>query len=391
MSTFKIVNAKLILPDRVVDGGLEVADGVIRRILPAAAVPDSAMRAGDLDARGGYVAPGFIDTHLHGGGGYLAAETGTAAALRAVVRAHWRHGTTALYLAAAAMQRAQEQAFLRAFVEARREPAYAASLPGVHMEGPYLSQAKAGAHAHTLLRMASLAELDQWQAWSNDAIRLITVAYEADPDLTFIREAARRGIRVLLGHTDCTYEEALRAFAAGANRVTHLFNAMSALHHRKPGVVGAALSEDDVWVELIADGYHVHPAVLKMVVQCKPRTRLVAVTDCLTDYQPGTQPELVIGGAPVHYEGKGFFALENGTMAGSALTMERAVAHLHAMTPLSLPEAVNCASLNPATDLRIQDRKGSLAVGKDADLVMLDGDWNVVRTLVQGRAVYPAP
>ena len=320
----------------------------------------------------------------------MAAEEGTVDAIRAAVQAHRRHGTTSLYLAAATMRPEQERAFLEAFAEARRDPDLADSLPGLHMEGPYLSVPKAGAHAHHLLRPASLRELDAWQAWSDDRIRMITVALEADPRLEFMREATRRGIRVLLGHSDCSYEDALKAFAAGANRVTHLFNAMSALHHRKPGVVGAALSEDDVRVELIGDGHHVHPAVMKIVARCKPRDRLVAVTDCLTDYEPGGAIHITAGGAQVHYDESGFFALENGTMAGSALTMERCVANLRTMAALSTAEAVACATLNPANDLHVADRKGSIAEGKDADLVLLSPAWTVRRTLVRGRTVYTA-
>jgi N-acetylglucosamine-6-phosphate deacetylase len=382
-----IVDATLVLPRKVVAATLEVRDGRIRWIGKKTA---ARRRSGieTIHARGCYAVPGFIDTHVHGGGGYLPAEEGGLEAMRGMVRAHWAHGTTSLYITAASMRPDQERTFLENFALARHDGDMGDSLPGVHMEGPFLSTAKAGAHAHALLRPARITDLDDWQAWSQDGVRLITVAVEADPEMAFIREATRRGIRVLLGHSDCTYETALSAFRMGANRVTHCFNAVSGLHHRKPGIVGAALSEDEARVELICDGHHVHPAVMRVTGKCKPPGKLIAVTDCLSEHDPAHPYTFIIGGAAIHYDPRGFYALENGTMAGSSLTMDQAVANLQSMACLSLPEAVCCATLNPAMDLGIQRRKGSLERGKDADIVILDKNGTVRRTLVKGRTVY---
>jgi len=389
MKTCRIANAQLVLPSRVVSGSLDVRDGRIAQIQESgSAQPQAPFEGPVLDARNGFVVPGFIDSHLHGGGGVFVSEEGTADAVRAAVKAHRSHGTTTLYLTTGTMRPDQEKTFLQVFAEARRDPDLADSLPGVHMEGPFLSRDKAGAHALHLLRPASLKELDQWQEWSQNAVRLVTVAVEADPGLSFMKEATRRGVRVLLGHTDCSYEQALQAFRAGANRVTHLFNAMSAFHHRKPGVPGAALSDDEAWVELIADGHHVHPAVMTVIVRSKPKNRILVVTDCISDYDPRRQDQVRFGGVQVRYDARGYYVLENGTMCGSALTMEKAVANIQSMTGLSLPEAVNCVTLNPAVNMGLDDRKGSLAVGKDADLVVLDAEWTVQRTLIKGRTVF---
>ena len=382
-----IIGAQIVLPRKVVAGTIEVRAGCIRRVGKNAAARRPAGIT-IINARGCYVVPGFIDTHLHGGAGYFPAEDGTLESMRAMVRAHWAHGTTSLYITSGTMRPEQERTFLENFVRARREGEIGDSLPGVHMEGPFLSKAKAGAHAHHLLRPAAIKDLDNWQAWSQDGVRLITVAVEADPEMAFIREATRRGIRVLLGHSDCTYDTALSAFKMGANRITHFFNAVSALHHRQPGIVGAGLSEDETVVELICDGHHVHPAAMRVVCKCKPPGKIVAVTDCMSEHDPAHQYTFNIGGAAVHYDPRDFYALDNGTMAGSSLTMDKAVANLQSMARLSLSAAVGCATLNPAMDLGIQMRKGSLERGKDADIVILDKNWTVRRTLVKGRTVY---
>lgn len=338
-----------------------------------------------IDGTGLLVLPGFIDLHIHGGGGADVMD-GTAEALEVIGQTHGRHGTTG-YLATTltAPPAALKQA-LQTAAAAREAALTGARVLGVHLEGPFINPKYKGAQNAAYIRQPAADELAELLAVAPGLVKLLTYAPEGDPDGSFARYLAGQGVIPSAGHTDATYDQVAGAHGHGLSHVTHCYNAMRGLHHREPGVVGAALALPGLRAELIADGHHVHPGAMAALVNAKPAEQVVAVTDAMraADLADG---EYDLGGLPVKVAG-GTARLSDGTLAGSVLTMEQAVANLVNLVGLPLHRAVNLASLNPAIALGLQGSKGSLAVGNDADLVLLTPDYNVVATYVGGQPIY---
>jgi len=254
-------------------------------------------------------------------------------------------------------------------------------LLGIHAEGPYINPRKAGAQDPACVLSPTPTLIKEYA----DVVKLLTLAPEMDYEFSAIRELKRDTDVVLsMGHTEADYDCAKEAIKAGVTHVTHLFNAMSPLHHRKPGAVGAALTAD-VSCELIADNRHVHPALYDMVWRLKGE-RLCLVTDCLSAAFSPTRSG-VLGGQTVRVSSDGLCYLSDGTVAGSTLRLWEAVRNLHQRSSIPLWECVNCASLNPATVLGIAHRKGSLEPGKDADILVTDRDFCPRTTIFGGKVV----
>lgn len=383
-----IRGGRLLTPAGIVDDGAVVIDG--GRILFAG--PASAWRGNDagavlVDARGGWIVPGFIDLHVHGGGGGDTMDA-TFDALCAVARCHAQYGTTAFLATTVTAPHDRLLEVAAAVREAVGRWTGGAQVLGLHLEGPYVSPKRAGAQNTAHMRPPAPEELEELFAAAGGTWRLVTLAPELPGAVDAIRWLAERGVVVSIGHSDATYEEAAAGIAAGARHATHLFNAMRVLHHREPGVVGAALAHAEVTVELIADGEHVHPAALALAVACKGPQRTALVTDCMRArglpdgvYKLGDLDVLVQGG-------KARLAASPDTIAGSLLTMGEAVRFLVRTVGVPLPEAVTMASATPARIIGVADRKGSLEPGKDGDVVVLDDDLRVQATVVAGRIVY---
>ncbi|HUU43881.1 MAG TPA: amidohydrolase family protein, partial [Planctomycetota bacterium] len=268
------------------------------------------------------------------------------------------------------------------------EASVAAKPLGVYLESPFCSLAKRGGISEQRVGEVSLAKLDEVHATLGDRLVMMTVAPERENAIEVIGELVRRDIIAAIGHTDCTYEQALAAVDAGATHVTHCFNAMRGLHHRDPGPLPLVLTDDRVHVELILDGKHVLPPVVRFAVGVRGVERTCVVTDNMraAGLPPGDytfrrmeQTISVKDGVP---------RLPDGTIAGSCLTMDRALANVVAFTGLPLTEAVMMLTSTPARAARVDLRKGRLAPGFDADVVIFDRDFNVVRTLVGGKTVY---
>jgi len=334
-------------------------------------------RAEVISVEGLYVAPGFIDLHVHGGGGADFMDA-SPEALETIFATHTRHGTagllaTLLPAPLEAMQRA-----LHVAAECR-----ALWLLGVYLEGPFVSRTKKGAFDPRWILSPNPSALRA--LLERQVIRIVTFAPEVSGALEVLRRTLALAAIPAIGHTNATYEQAMAAIDSGARHFTHLGNAMRGLHHREPGVVGAAL-DSDAYVELICDGVHLHPAFVRLVAKVKGYSRICLVTDAIsaTGLSDG---DYTLGGLPVSVR-DGVARLPDGTLAGSTLTMDRAVKNFMEFTGCSLPEAVRCASLNPARLLGIDDRKGSLEVGKDADLVIFDEDLTVHYTILGGEVVY---
>ncbi|MFQ3534564.1 MAG: N-acetylglucosamine-6-phosphate deacetylase [Aggregatilineales bacterium] len=336
-----------------------------------------------IDGRGGYLLPAFIDMHVHGAAGADTMDA-TPEALRHIARFLAAHGV-AYFLATTitASRQAISSALHNAAAHLGAQPD-GATLLGVHLEGPYINTKARGAQPAEHIRLAEPAEYEDWLAL--DVIRQVTVAPEFVENHAFIRACAQRGIVVSLGHTQATYEQALAAVSIGARQVTHTYNAMTGLHHRAPGVVGAALTCDALLCELIADNLHVHPAAMKLLVRAKGTSGVIAITDAIRATGVG-EGESELGGQIV-YVRDGKATLADGTLAGSILTMDAALRNLRAATGLPIEALAPIFSTNAARQLGLAKRKGILHTGYDADLVLLDASAHVVMTFAEGHLIY---
>lgn len=331
--------------------------------------------------------PGMIDIHIHGANGADMMDA-TFEALDTMTGVLPQEGTTS-FLATTLTQgkAAIEMALTNAarYIKEGQKSGHA-ELLGIHLEGPFISKEKAGAQPLEHMVKPSCEQFDHFQVLAGAAIKLVTLAPEEDESLALTKHLRELGVIASIGHSNATYQQVDEAIAAGASHVTHLYNGMSGLHHREPGVVGAALLRDELMAELIVDGVHIRPEVIDLTIQQKGKDHLVLITDamrakCLENgiYELGGQPVYVKDGKA---------ALENGSLAGSVLKMKDALKNLLDFTPVSLEDAVQMASANPAIELQIFDRKGSLAVGKDADLVILNEALEVEMTFCRGVLAY---
>ena len=368
------IEGHILTPGGFVRGALTLAQGRIVH-MEGEAVDEAAVRA---DARTPLLLPGFIDLHVHGGGGADTMEGGDAVVTLA--RLHARHGSTSLLATTMTAPLAEIEAALRALAPAiAQRPVGAARVLGVHLEGPYISPDKLGAQP-AFARPPSLDEMLALHAIA--PIRLVTMAPEVPGNLALIPALVGHGMRVQIGHTAATYEEAVAALQQGASGFTHLFNAMSALHHRAPGVAGAALAHGQ-HAEIIPDLLHVHPGAIRAALRAIPG--LYCVSDATAaagmpdgDYRLGRQTvSKCMGGV----------RLADGTLAGSTLTLDQALRNLVAMG-LPLAQASARCSLHAAHYLGLADR-GRLAPGAWADVLMLDAvTLQLQQVWVEGEEVH---
>jgi N-acetylglucosamine-6-phosphate deacetylase len=373
-----LVNGRVLTPAGVVDGkGVVIENGAIAAILDAADVPAGARRQ-DLD--GGLLVPGFIDTQVNGGGGVLFNDAPTVETIAAIGAAHRSYGTTGFLPTLISDDLAVVDRAMRA-----AEDAIQAGVPGVlgvHIEGPFLNVKRKGIHDPSKFRVideAALALLASLKVGKT----LVTLAPETTtPEM--IRRLTEAGVIVAAGHTNAAYATMRKALAAGLTGFTHLFNAMSPLTSREPGVVGAALESQTAWCGLIVDGRHVDPAVLRIALRTRPLDRFMLVTDAM--------PTVGLVDKSFDLQGRhirvvdGVCVDDHGTLAGSDLDMAGAVRNAMAMMGLTLAEAVAMASASPAAFLGLTRQRGTLAPGQAADLVLLDDQLNVQRTWINGVA-----
>lgn len=327
--------------------------------------------------------PGFIDIHIHGAAGYDAMDA-TPEALAGIAEALPKEGTTS-FLATTMTQ--SDEAISEALDNIREFHARdgQAEMLGVHLEGPFISAKRAGAQPAEHIVEASYPLFREWQKKSGNQICLVTVAPETANALAFINKLKEDGVIASIGHSDASFEEVQAAVRSGASHVTHLYNQMSPFHHRNPGVVGAALMEDELIVELIADFIHSHPASVKLAYRQKGAERLVLITDAMR--AKGLPPGVYdLGGQDVQVTNKDA-RLAAGNLAGSILTMDGAMRNIQSVTGCSVSELVAMTSFNAAKELGLAG-KGKIASGADADIAILDKDLNVQLTICRGTIAY---
>ncbi len=397
-----IRNAIIVLEERECPGTVIVRDGFIERIVEENGTNDSTAAAGEalteqssdgveaselveVDAEGGWLMPGFIDMHVHGGFGADFMD-GASESLDTITRFHAGHGTTGMLATTMTASKDAIEAALQAAAAYRAGDMPYAALLGVHLEGPFISEKWPGAQNPAHIKAPQLDWLKQWNAQWPGLIRQLTLAPEKAGAEETIRWLAAQGIIAACGHTDALYEEVVRAADAGLTQAVHTYNAMRGLHHREPGTLGAVLTDERIHAELIADGLHVHPAAIRLLLAAKSRDSVILITDAMAaagmpdgDYSLGGLAVVVKDGEARLKDG--------GALAGSCLTMAGAVQFLREHTSLSMSEISRLASSNAARQLGLSARTGSIAVGKQADLVLLDKQLQVRSTWVQGRAV----
>ena len=344
-----------------------------------------------VDGSGCTLLPGFIDVHIHGSGGADVMDA-TPESLEAMSRFLVRHGVTGFYATTVTASRAATLAAVEnaaRYVESSRsgngeERAAGARVLGVHLEGPFLSKAFPGAQNPAHIRPPSATEFEE--LLGAGPVRIITLAPEVAGADALIGMAEAAGVRVVLGHTAATFEEATSAIEAGVSQATHTYNAMTGLHHRRPGALGATLSDDRIYAQLIADGIHVHAAAMRILGRCKGAARTLLISDAIGAagmaegrYEMGRLPVIVKDGA---------CRLEDGTLAGSVLTLDAALRNFMSATGWPLVQAWPATSLSQAQALGIDREVGRVRRGARADLVLLDGETQVAATVVGGRLAY---
>jgi N-acetylglucosamine-6-phosphate deacetylase len=326
------------------------------------------------------IVPAFLDVHVHGGAGYDFAD-GEVEAVTAAARYHATEGTGALAATIVSSPPAETIQAIRAIVEASRSlPQDAAEIVMIHLEGPFLDPSRRGAQNPDSLRAIDPDEPARWLAAAEGLPLMVTLAPEIDGAIDLIRRHDE--IRFSVGHTNADYGTTVRAFEAGASHVTHLFNAMPPLHHRMPGVVGATLLSSDVTVELIADGIHLHPAILQLVARSMPE-RVVLVTDAMRAAGSGEATHL-LGGLTVRVE-DGAARLEDGTLAGSTLTAREAVCNMVEQAGVPLRTVLPMMTSTPARIAGVYGSKGRIARDGDADLLVLDKRFRIRRRILRGK------
>lgn len=392
--------ADVVLPDRILSPGTVAISGDrIVDVVPGSVDGDAGQR---VDLRGHVIVPGFIDVHVHGLGGHDTLDGADSVATIASLLP--RHGTTAFCPTSIACSPAALRRLLDGVRASRTQlkPGSARVLPA-HLESNFINPEFKGAQPLECLRMPPGAAgtdperaervegftgrhiLDEIAAARPD-VGIVTVASELEGAIDLIRDLAGAGHHVSLGHSGATYEQAVAGIEAGARQATHLFNRMTPIGHRAPGLAGAVLESEDVAAELVCDGVHVHPAMMRVALAAKGVQRIMAITDGTAGAGLPRGSRSAIGGRPITVRDAAY--LDDGTIAGSVLTMEKAFAKLVSALGLSLVDAATVCSTTPARELRLHG-VGVIAPGSIADIAVLDGDLNVVRTYVAGVLAWP--
>ena len=377
--TTAFINAQIVTPDGIVTGTL-TCDGDHITAIETGTVND---RGDIVDVAGGYLLPGFIDTQVNGGGGVLFNDETSAEGIAAIGRAHRTYGTTGYLPTLISDELDVIDAAMRA-----TEAAIEQGVPGVlglHIEGPFISKDRKGIHNPDMFRTLDAQSKALLKSLKRGKT-LVTLAPEncTPADITELHAA---GVIVAAGHTNATYDTTRAALKAGVTGFTHLFNAMSPMTHRAPGVVGAALEDQQAWCGLIADGRHVDWAVLRVALNARPIDRFMLVTDAMPTVG-SAQKTFILNGKRIHVE-NGVCVDDNGTLAGSDLDMVDAVRNIVQSVGRTLPEAAIMAATAPAHFLGLGAERGTLRAGQRADIVWLDKTLNIKGTFIGARIDAP--
>ncbi|MGE7952101.1 N-acetylglucosamine-6-phosphate deacetylase [Lysinibacillus xylanilyticus] len=381
-NTLLISNVMIVNHDKTPSkGDLFIDNGRIMKI--GYGLSDKAEHYIDGKDKNWLLLPGYIDMHIHGSAGHDTMDA-TQLALHQMARSLVQEGVTG-FLATTMTQSIEAIESALTNVAQFENSDDEAILLGIHVEGPYVSKKRAGAQPIEYIILPSIEQFVSWQKISKHRIKQVTIAPEVEGGFAFIEALKDLNVIASIGHSDATIEEVDSSVALGVRQATHLYNQMSPLHHRNPGVVGAVFLEDKVKVEIIADFVHNHPQAVNLAYRIKGAKGIILITDAMR--AKGLQyGDYDLGGQTVHVSKDGAY-LSNGALAGSVLTMEQAVKNIKAITNCSLQEIVAMSSTNAAEQLQLTT-KGRIANGYDADFVLLDENLNVQKTICQGKVVY---
>ena len=384
-SPLLVHNAHLFTPNHPGSAGWLLIEHGLIRALGFGYTPDFSDNASiqSLDAQGHNLLPGFIDLHVHGARGHEVMDA-SPSGLEEMARFYASHGVTAFLATTWTASRVSILKALELVEEMQGRIRGGATLLGTQLEGPYLNPIRCGAQDVNLIRRAEKEEALEFL--ESGVIRLLALAPEYEENLWLVDECVKRGITVSAAHTTANYEQMQRAVAHGVTHLTHSYNAMQPLGHRELGTIGAAMNLPQISCELIADNIHVHPAAQRILVDVKTPAGVILVTDAI---RAAGLPngDYMLDERSVHIQ-NGAVRLQDGTLAGSVLTMERALQNVCLAAGRSLAEMWITSSLNAARAIGVSAQKGSLEVGKDADLVLLDESFRVRSTIVKGEIVF---
>jgi len=376
MGSFSLSAGEIFTPyEYIKDGVITIENGIITDIKKGKTGEMS------LDFPSSIIAPGFIDVHTHGIADADVMDA-SAKSIDKMKEAYASHGVTSF---CPTTETAPLNHIEKALNAIKASKNLGAKALGVHLEGPFLSLEKPGAQIVEDIRPPSKEEFDELWNTSERSIKLMTIAPEVPGATKLIRYVSLLGVTVSMGHSNATYDEALAGIRAGVSHTTHLFNGMRAYHHREPGGIGAVLENPNVSVELITDFVHLHPATIQLVYTVKPKNKVIVVTDSI---RAADMPDGLYKDRFELYVKDGEARLPNGTLAGSTLTLDKALRNLVFELRVPIKDAMTMITANPAKCIKVDDKIGSIEIGKCADLVVLDRDLNVMRTFIDGEIIF---
>lgn len=390
MESLYLINATIILENSVIrEGFIHIKEEKIESIDYMENCPHLSILDKVFDCIGKqYVIPGMIDIHVHGAAGFDFMDS-KHEAFKGIALALAKEGTTS-FLATTMTNPVEHISDSIKNLTVYRATSNNPGVPemiGIHLEGPFINQDQKGAQPDSAIISPNINLFKDWQKLSGNTIKIITFAPELDNDLELLAELKKSKVIPSMGHTNATYDEAINAINHGVSHATHLFNGMRGMHHRDPGVVGAALLHDDVHVEIIPDGIHFHPNLLKLIVKMKTLEKIIVITDGMRA-KGMTDGKYDLGGQQVAVRDGKCLLVSNGSLAGSILTMNKARLNLAKWLDLSIHEQIQITSTNQAIRLGISTRKGSIEVGKDADIVVIGQNGEVELTICRGSIAY---
>ncbi|MFI3284967.1 MAG: N-acetylglucosamine-6-phosphate deacetylase [Erysipelotrichaceae bacterium] len=382
-----IHNVHIIIDDeKEVFGSLIIEDGKIKSIQSTSELMNDSTQFDEvIDGENQYLIPGLIDIHLHGSYGYDFIEN-PSLAINEVAKGLVSEGTTSFMASLTVISHQQMCDLLKEYQEVKQNPEDAHFL-GIHSEGPYLSVEYKALMDETYLRDPSIQELDEMIKCSNGLLKIMTIAPEKQGMQTFIKHAIDNQITLMIGHTNTTCECAINALNQGVTGFTHLYNAMSPHTHRRPGAVTSSFLAPNAYCELITDGFHVHENVIASTYQILGSKQIVLVTDAMLA-KGMKDGDYTFSGLRTRKTNQTVQVIETGRIAGSAITMIDAIKNMRAFTGCNIHDIVQMACINPAKVAKVYQSKGSLDIGKDADMILLDQDFNLKKTFIQGQCVF---
>ncbi|PLS05352.1 N-acetylglucosamine-6-phosphate deacetylase [Neobacillus cucumis] len=376
-----IKNARVYTPDAVIERSSVVVNNE-GKIEEAGVCENSSTYDRIIDAEGLLLLPGFIDIHIHGGNGYSVMD-GTYEALSGVSTYHAKHGTTSFLATTTTGTREAIIKALNCAADSMEKGVPGAEIIGIHLEGPYLNLKRCGAQSKEEIRPSNLIELKEFLEAGNGQLKLATIAPEIENGMMALQFLKDNGVTVSIGHSDATFEQVKEAVKKGASQTTHHFNGMSPVHHREPGVAGAGLIMNEITPEIISDGIHVHPAIVKLLFDTKGPSNICAITDAVAC---AGLPEGEYGDVVMK---EGQVMLKDGSsLAGSTLTMINAFKNILTFTGYSIEAILPSFTLVPARQIHMGHQKGSIEAGKDADFLLVDSELTILSTFVKGKEVY---